>query len=117
MTDWIFPLAALLTIAFGAFGFLAPRFTAAALDLTPGDSTMGLSEIRASVGGLFVVMGLGCLIIGTPEAYGMLGLAYVGAASGRFLSCFLDRPTPKRAWIFGLIEAALAAMLTPGLAV
>ena len=51
MLQFLNTLAAALTVAFGLFGFLAPRYTAAALDLRTGASTMGLSELRASVGG------------------------------------------------------------------
>ena len=39
MIDLLNIVAALLTIAFGLFGFLAPRYTASALDLAPTDST------------------------------------------------------------------------------
>ena len=100
---------ALLTIAFGLFGFVAPRYTAAALDLAPTSSTMGLSEMRASVGGLFVVAGLGAIWLAEPLAYVMIGFAFTGAALGRVLSLFLDHPPVKKVLIFGGIEAALAA--------
>ncbi len=111
--DILNPILALLAIGMGAFGFLAPRYTAQALDLTPGDTTMGLSEMRASVGGLFVLLGLGCLIIGQPMAYAMLGIAFAGAATGRLVSCLVDRPTVSRAWIFFAIEFAMALALLP----
>ncbi|ASM72251.1 MULTISPECIES: DUF4345 family protein [Roseobacteraceae] len=104
-------MAALATVAFGLFGFVAPRFTADTLDLAPTTSTMGLSEIRASVGGLFVVSGLAALWLGEPLAYVMLGFAYAGAASGRVLSLFLDKPPLKKLMVFGGIETALAGWL------
>ncbi|MFC3616359.1 DUF4345 family protein [Lutimaribacter marinistellae] len=104
-------IAALLTIGFGLFGFLAPSYTANALDLAPSGSTMGLSEIRASVGGLFVVSGVAVLILGHPMAWTMLGIAYAGAALGRFVSIVADNPPVVKAFIFGGIEAALAAWL------
>jgi hypothetical protein len=100
MIDIINTLCALLTIGFGLFGFVAPRYTASALDLEPTKSTMGLSEMRASVGGLFVVAGL---------AYAMIGFAFVGAATGRVLSLILDKPPVVKVLVFGGIEAALAA--------
>ncbi len=103
--------AAALTIAFGAFGFLAPRYTAQALDLAPTDSTMGLSEMRASVGGLFVASGVCLLLLDMPAAWAALGIAYAGAASGRVLSALLDRPPMRKLLVFGGIEAALAAWL------
>ena len=104
-------IAALLTIAFGLFGFLAPAHTAGALDLAPTSSTMGLSEMRASVGGLFVVSGAAVLILGHPMAYAMLGFAYGGAALGRFVSMALDNPPMMKAGIFGGIELVLALWL------
>lgn len=103
-------LIALMTIAFGAIGFLAPRFTARALDLEPTESTMGLSELRASAGGLFVALGLACLLIG-GWTWAALGVAYVGAASGRLLSMLLDKPPQPKALGWFALEALPAAWL------
>lgn len=104
-------LCCVLTIGFGLFGFLAPRYTAAALDLSTGNSTMGLSEMRASVGGLFVVAATAAMVMNHPVGYAMLGFAYAGAALGRGVSIVIDRPPLARATIFGGIEAALAFWL------
>ena len=114
MTDIINIIAALLTIGFGLFGFLAPRYTASALDLETTKSTMGLSEMRASVGGLFVILGLAAIAINQPLAYAMIGFAFVGAAMGRVLSIVLDHPPLLKVLVFGGIEAALAAWLIGG---
>ena len=111
MIDTLNIIAALMTIAFGAFGFLAPRHTAKALDLTTNGSTMGLSELRASVGGLFVVMAIACIILNDPMAYATMGFAYAGATLGRFVSIVLDKPPIAKALVFGGIEAALALWL------
>jgi hypothetical protein len=111
MIDIVNIIAALLTIGFGAFGFLAPKFTASALDLAPAGSNMGYSEMRASVGGLFVATGVACLIIGAPLAYAMLGFAYAGAATGRAVSLVLDKPPFAKALMYFAIEAVLAAWL------
>ncbi|MBB94673.1 MAG: DUF4345 domain-containing protein [Rhodobacteraceae bacterium] len=102
---------ALLTIGFGLFGFLAPRWTAAALDLKADGSAMGLSELRASVGGLFVVAGLAALWLNQPVAWAMLGFVYAGAALGRALSIVLDAPPLRKALTFGVIEALMALWL------
>ncbi|WP_299551266.1 DUF4345 family protein [uncultured Tateyamaria sp.] len=112
MIDILNIIAALLTVAFGLFGFVAPRYTASALDLVPTDSTMGLSEMRASVGGLFVVTGSAAIWIDAPLAYAMIGFAFVGAALGRCVSLILDKPPVKKVLIFGGIEAALALWFT-----
>ncbi|WP_299736965.1 DUF4345 family protein [uncultured Roseobacter sp.] len=111
MTDTLNTLACLLTIAFGLFGFLAPRYTAATLDLQITTSTMGLSEMRASVGGLFVISGLAALWLDNPVAYLMIGFAFTGAALGRVLSLIFDKPPVVKVLIFGGIEAALATAL------
>lgn len=108
MIDILNMIAALLTIGFGLFGFLAPRYTADVLDLAPTDTTMGLSELRASAGGLFVVLGLAALWLNTPLAYAMVGFVYAGAASGRVVSLFIDRPPLGKVLVFGGIEAGLA---------
>ncbi|MGP6086276.1 DUF4345 family protein [Antarctobacter jejuensis] len=102
---------ALITIAFGAIGFVAPRYAAEALDLTPQGTTMGLSELRASAGGLFVALGLFCLITGRPEAYTMLGIAYAGASTGRLISMIMDKPPQPKALIWFAFEAGPAAWL------
>ncbi len=109
MIDLINQVSAVLTIGFGLFGFIAPRYTAAALDLAPTETTMGLSEMRASVGGLFVVAGLAAIWLGEPIAYAMIGFAFAGAALGRVLSLLFDNPPVRKVILFGGIEAALAA--------
>ncbi|HKL69307.1 DUF4345 family protein [Salibaculum sp.] len=103
-------LIALLTIVFGSFGLLAPRYTAGALDMAPTHSTMGLSELRAGSGGLFVALGLWCLVAGAP-AYFALGIAYLGAGAGRALSILMDRPPLKKVLIFLAFEWPPAAWL------
>ncbi|WP_299294334.1 DUF4345 family protein [uncultured Tateyamaria sp.] len=108
MIDILNIVACLLTVGFGLFGFVAPRYTAGALDLAPTDSTMGLSEMRASVGGLFVVAGLAAMWIDMPLAYAMIGFAFLGAALGRCLSLVFDKPPVRKVIIFGGIEAGLA---------
>ena len=111
MVDIVNIIAALLTIGFGLFGFLAPRYTADALDLAPTSSTMGLSEMRASVGGLFVVAGSAAIWLNAPLGYAMIGFAFTGAALGRVLSLIFDKPPVRKVLVFGGIEAALAAWL------
>ena len=111
MIDILNIVAALLSIALGAFGFLAPRYTAGVLDLETGETTMGLSELRASAGGMFVMVGAACLWLGTPWAYAMLGFVYLGAGAGRALSLILDKPPFPKAHLYFLFEAVLAVWL------
>ena len=104
--DIINIIFAILSIGLGCFGWLAPRYTLGALDLETGETTMGMSEIRASVGALFVGMGIGALLLGTPEAYVMIGFCWCGAALGRLTSIVLDGQSQKK-WIYFIVESAV----------
>ena len=102
---------ALLSIGLGCFGWLAPRYTMEALDLQTNGSTMGLSELRASAGALFIGLGLGALYFGTPAAYAMVGFAWGGAAVGRVTSILKDEAPTRKTYVFAAIEIAVAAIL------
>lgn len=104
--DILNTLFALASIALGLFGWLAPKYTLGALNLNAHTDTMGMSEIRASAGCLFVGMGIGALIIGTPTAFAMLGFCWVGAATGRLTSCLIDGASRKK-WVFFAVEAGV----------
>ena len=104
--DIINILFALISIALGCFGWLAPKYTMGALNLEGHTDTMGMSEMRASVGCLFVGMGIGALILATPIAYAMLGFCWIGAAVGRLTSCMMDGASRKK-WIYFWVEAGV----------
>lgn len=95
-----------LSIGLGAIGWLAPRYVMEVLDTTTITTTMGLSEIRAASGALFMGLGIGALWFGTPEAYAMIGAAWLGAAIGRATSIIVDGATPKK-WGFLVTELAV----------
>jgi hypothetical protein len=108
--DLLNPLLALFSIALGLFGWLAPRYTMEVVDLRPGPTAMGPSEIRAASGALFVGLGAGALLLGSPTAYLMMGFAWGGAAVGRITSIIIDGPTLKK-WAFFATEAAFALIV------
>lgn len=109
--DTLSLIIAIWTILIGGVGMFAPRYTASALDLKTTHSTMGLSELRAGSGGLFVAVGLYCVLSGDPMAYFMLGIAYAGAGAGRALSIAIDSPPLRKALTFLALEWPLAAWL------
>lgn len=100
---------ALLSIGLGLFGWLAPKYTMETLNISGHTDTMGMSEVRASAGCLFVGMGLGALILGSPVAYAMLGFCWLGAATGRLTSLMRDGKTQKK-WIFFASEAVIGVL-------
>ncbi|MFQ6548519.1 DUF4345 family protein [Aestuariibius sp. 2305UL40-4] len=104
--DIINYILAALSIGFGMLGWLATDYTLKVVDLQDGGSTMGRSEVRAASGALFVGLGVGALILGTPAAYMMIGFAWGGGAVGRLTSIIIDGQTPKK-WGFFASEAAV----------
>ncbi len=109
--DLLNPLIALVSIGFGLIGWLAPGYTMRMIDIGPGTGAgaMGLSEVRAASGALFVGLGVGGLILGTPAAYMMIGFAWGGAALGRATSLLLDGRSRQK-WAFLGVEALVAAL-------
>lgn len=111
MIEYVNIAMAVLSIALGCFGWLAPRYTMEALDLQTNGSTMGLSELRASAGALFVGLGIGALYFATPVAYAMVGFAWGGAAVGRVTSIVKDEAPTRKTYVFAAIEIAVAVIL------
>lgn len=92
-------LGVLIGAVLGGLGLFAPRRALAFVGLTTASSE-GLGEVRATYGGLFLVLELsaGYVWLGRHDTAAMLavGLAWVGAAIGRSLSVVVDGGrTPK----------------------
>lgn len=111
MVDLINILLALVSIGLGAVGWLAPRYTMQLLDIAPVGSTMGLSEIRAASGALFIGLGVGALVLGTPMGFAMVGFAWAGAAIGRLTSIIADGHRNTSKITFFAVEAVVASTL------
>lgn len=111
MIDILNILLALFSIVLGGFGWLAPRYTMDLLDLRPDGSTMGVSEIRAASGALFIGLGLGAIILNEPMAYAMVGCAWGGAAIGRLTSIIADAAPTRQTYVFFGFEVVVAALL------
>lgn len=113
MIDLINIIMAIATIGFGVAGWLFPDWTMKAVSLQDTGTTMGKSEVRAASGALFVVAGLGAILLGGPVAYAMLGCIWLGGALGRATSLVLDG-TSTRKWgffgteiVFGVVLVAM----------
>lgn len=118
-------LAAILTLALGLVGFLGPIWMAELLGFNPARLLpRGLSEIRATYGAMFIVMGAVMLwsIPTRPRGIPYLRFAsflWLGAGAGRFLSMIIDGViTPMNFAGLGLevligIAALLASLENP----
>jgi hypothetical protein len=81
---------ALITFGLGLMGLFMPGVAARFTSITPVGS-MGVSEIRATYGGLFIAMAGVVLLAQDRLLFGLLGTAWIGAAAGRLVSYWWDR--------------------------
>jgi hypothetical protein len=103
-------LGAAISVLAGCLGAIWPLRVSAVIGLQlPG--RLGISEFRATYGGLFIGAGLATLLLGSRDAAIVLGAAWGGAFLARALSVVVDRSASKEN-IAGLaIEAGVAALL------
>ena len=90
MNDVLGPLGAILTVALGLLGLLAPLHAGRMVGLKP-EGHRGVSELRSTFGGLFTGMGLACLVLQAPAAYAVAACAWLSAALARLVSMAVDR--------------------------
>ena len=103
-------IAAIGTIAIGLVSLLRPRSVIGFTGLSP-TGPRGITEIRAVLGALFIGLGAAPLMLGTPEAYQMLGIGYLAVAGARNVSMIIDR-SPERSNIISLaVEIILGVIL------
>ena len=106
-------LGALLTIALGLFGALAPARAAGFVGIQPLGGA-GLSEVRATYGGLFIAMGAACLVLQSPTAFLLAGVAWCGAGLMRVPSLLLDKGSFPKGLGGAAIELAIGMLLLSG---
>ena len=106
---------AVVTAVLGFFGLLFPSAVSRVLGIQP-DGPLGISDFRATYGGFFLCLGIGCFVAQSPSAFTVVGAAWCAAAAARVLSLAVDG---SRSWqnVVGILfeasvgGAMLAAML------
>lgn len=89
--DIILPnLGAVATTLLGCLGLFAPARAASFTNISPVGAN-GVSEIRATYGGLFAALGLICLISQDQTVFTVAGVAWAGATIGRMWSILVDQ--------------------------
>jgi hypothetical protein len=104
-------LGALITVALGLLGALAPAAAARLVGVQP---VGGVSEIRATYGGLFLGLGGACLVLQSPVAWLVAGIAWVGAALMRLPSLLLDKGSYPKALGGFALELTVGLLLLSG---
>jgi hypothetical protein len=102
-------IAALATVAVGVLGLVQPTAVFGLTGLMAAGKR-GISEIRASFGGLFIGLGLAPLWLG-PVAYQMLGIGYLALAAARLFAIFYDRTMERTNWINLAVEVVFGLIL------
>jgi Domain of unknown function (DUF4345) len=111
--DLLTNIGAAITLALGVLGLVSPTSAAKLVGIKP-DGVLGVSEIRATYGGFFIGLGLGCLWLQAPQAFLVAALAWIGAACARLLSVVLDRSLSVKNMGGIVLEAGIGALLLIG---
>ena len=103
---------AVVTAVLGCFGLMFPSAVSRILGIRP-DGPLGIAELRATYGGFFLCLGIGCFVAHSPSTFIVVGAAWCAAAAARVLSLAVDG---SRSWqnVIGILfEASVGgAMLT-----
>jgi hypothetical protein len=103
-------IGASLSVIAGLLGFFWPTRVSTAVGLRI-PSTLGVSEFRATYGGLFIGGGLAVLLIQSGDAAAVLGCGWTGAFFARSISLLIDKSRSKENVAGLVIEAAMASLL------
>ena len=106
---------AVLCLGMGLLGALFPVRAARFVSVQPLGG-LGLSEIRATYGGLFIAMGVTCLMSQSPQAFLVAGASWTGAGLMRFPSLLLDRGSFPKGLGGAALELGLGLLLLCGAA-
>ncbi len=102
-------LGAASSLALGLVGALRPRLAAKITSLEPVGA-LGLSEIRATYGGLFTALGGLAIVSQESGAFLVAGIAWAGIAAGRRASVFVDESRSPRNLGALAVEAVVAGL-------
>jgi len=106
-------LGASVSVLAGMLGLIWPKQVSRVIGLElPGP--LGISEFRATYGGLFIGAGVAVLVLGSADAAVVLGVAWLGAFAGRVVSLVVDRSMSKENLAGCAIELAVGGLLVLG---
>jgi hypothetical protein len=80
---------AVVTVILGCLGLLFPKAVGRVLGIET-DKPLGISEFRATYGGFFLCLGIGCLVAQSAHVFTVVGAAWCAAAFARVMSYAVD---------------------------
>ena len=103
-----------MTAALGCLGMLFPAAVSRLLGIQP-TGPLGISELRATYGGFFLCLGIGCVGTQSATVFAVVGAAWCAAAVARLLSLAVDGSRSSRNAAGIVFEASVGlAMLSAG---
>lgn len=109
LLEYLPRLGALLTMLIGAAGFFRPTLITDGCDIRLG-SAKAFSEARGVFGGLLLGWGGMALLLGDPEVYLALGIAWAAATVARFASMAMDGSTIQESIPPILVDGTIALL-------
>ncbi len=103
-------LGALIVLGLGVLGLIWPKTAADFVRITPVDTT-GLSEIRATYGGVFLGLGVAALMMNQSSVYHAIGIGFTAAAISRAMSVVVDRSRKPHNFAGIAFEGVIALLL------
>jgi hypothetical protein len=108
-------IAPILSLAMGLVALVFPETFARQTGLT-ADGPLGRSELRAVFGGVFIGIGLACVLLGSTAAHLVGAAAFLGGATAKLLSAALERGVLPAALPGLLVDLVLGALFVWGAA-
>lgn len=110
--EWLAWCGAVATLLLGLIMLIAPRLVLRTLRLkTLPDHPEAVGEVRATMAGFYIGVGLASILLAQPLLYLTLGLCWALTAFGRIVSMLSDGGNTLANWIWLVVEVALAAMV------
>jgi len=103
-------IAAVATTLTGTVALFKPESITGFTGLRP-EGGRGVTEVRAVMGGFFIALGAAPLLLNSPVAYAMLGIAYLGVGLVRGVFMFVDRSIVQSNIISLVIEIIFGVIL------
>jgi hypothetical protein len=103
-------VGSLITLGLGLFGLFWPLAAARLVGIEP-DGARGISEIRATYGGIFLAIGIYATIVQSDVVFRALAVAWCGAAAARAFSYVHDESRSASNLAAIVVEAAVGIMM------
>lgn len=108
--SWAAYLGTAISVMAGILGLLFPMRVSRVIGVSL-PARLGVSEFRATYGGLVIGAGSAVLVIGSRKAAFVLGLAWLGAFAARLLSVAVDRSSSRENMAGLVVELVIGVLL------